>query len=303
MGNVYQHLTIEERCELARLRAAGHSICQIATSMDRSTSTISRELGRNGSRNGSRTRGYDPSYADQQAHARRWRGSRLERDHSLRHRVFSCLQQGWSPQLVAGRLARESGRTVISHETIYRFIYAQLAHRKDFSWCHYLPKAKSKRGWRGRQGGSSSSFIHLRRSLDQRSQDADDRSLPGHWEADLTLFGDRGQSLLTLTERRFRVLLAVPQSHQTAASFATALSKMLAPFPPQLRRTVSFDNGTFDNGTEFAHHYQLHNLGIQTFFCGTHSPWQKGGGGEWHRPPASLPAQEDGPGSAARPPA
>ena len=58
--------------------------------------------------------------------------------------------QGWSPRQVAGRLARESGRTVISHETIYRFIYAQLAHRKDFSWCHYLPKAESKRGWRGR---------------------------------------------------------------------------------------------------------------------------------------------------------
>ena len=85
------------------------------------------------------------------------------------------------------------------------------------------------------------------------------------------LFGNRGQSLLTLTERRSRLLLAVPQSHQTAASIATALSKMLAPFPPQLRRTVSFDNGT-----EFAHHYQLHKLGIQTFFCGTHSPWQKG---------------------------
>ena len=51
---------------------------------------------------------------------------------------------------------------------------------------------------------------------------------------------------------------------------------MLAPFPPQLRRTVSFDNGTFDNGTEFAHHYQLHNLGIQTFFCGTHSPGRRG---------------------------
>ena len=43
-------------------------------------------------------------------------------------------------------------------------------------------------------------------------------------------------------------------------------------FPPQWRRSV-----TFDNGTEFALHYQLHDLGIQTFFCDTHSPWQKGG--------------------------
>ena len=42
--------------------------------------------------------------------------------------------------------------------------------------------------------------------------------------------------------------------------------------PPEWRQTV-----TFDNGTEFARHHQLHALGIQTFFCDTHSPWQKGG--------------------------
>ncbi len=34
---------------------------------------------------------------------------------------------------------------------------------------------------------------------------------------------------------------------------------------------------TFDNGTEFAQHYRLHELGMETFFCDTYSPWQKGG--------------------------
>ena len=28
---------------------------------------------------------------------------------------------------------------------------------------------------------------------------------------------------------------------------------------------------------QFAQHHQLHALGFQTFFCDTHSPWQKGG--------------------------
>ena len=46
---------------------------QIAASLDRSPSTVAREL----KRNGSRTQGYQPRYADQQAHARRWRGSKL----------------------------------------------------------------------------------------------------------------------------------------------------------------------------------------------------------------------------------
>ena len=151
MGTQYSQITIEERCEMARLRTAGHSIRQVAASLDRSPSTVSREL----KRNGSRTRGYLPAYADQQAHARRWQGSRLERDAVLRDRVLSRLQQGWSPEQVVGRLALESGKKVISHETIYRFIYAQLARKKDYSWRHYLPRAKSKRGWRGRKGRQS----------------------------------------------------------------------------------------------------------------------------------------------------
>ena len=128
MGKHYGHVTIEERCEVARLQAEGRSIRQIAAGLDRSPSTVARELKRNGSRTG----GYKPVYADQQARARRWRGSRMERDDALRARVLSCLQQGWSPEQVAGPLKLDAGRVVISHESIYRFIYGQLARTQDY---------------------------------------------------------------------------------------------------------------------------------------------------------------------------
>jgi IS30 family transposase len=78
---------------------------------------------------------------------------------------------------------------VISHETIYRFIYAQLARTKDYSWRQYLPRAKSKRGWRGRKGGSPARSIALRRPISERPEEANDRKTPGHWEGDLMLFG------------------------------------------------------------------------------------------------------------------
>ena len=55
-------------------------------------------------------RAIQPRYADQLAHARRWRGPRLDRDPALRTQVLTRLQQGWSPEQVAGRLAREAGR-------------------------------------------------------------------------------------------------------------------------------------------------------------------------------------------------
>ena len=268
MGRSYRHLGIEERCEIARLHASGLSIRQIAASLDRSPSTVAREL----KRNGSRTQGYQPRYADQQAHARRWRGSRLERDEVLRYKVLSRLEQRWSPEQVSGRLAMESGSKVISHESIYRFIYAQMARKKDYSWGYYLPHAKSKRGRRSRKGHSPASFMALRRPITERPQSADDRRTPGHWEADLMLFRTYGHAVLTLHERHSRILIALRPPGKASRPIAQAMSQVLGLLPPQWRQTV-----TFDNGTEFALHYQLHDLGIQTFFCDTHSPWQKGG--------------------------
>ena len=268
MGTRYRHLAIEERCELARLHAAGHSIRQIAASLDRSPSTVAREL----RRNGSKSQDYRPSYAQQQARARRWRGSKLERDGPLRRQVLSRLEQGCSPEQVSGRLALEAGRAVISYETIYRFIYAQIRRTKDYNWRRYLPKAKSKRGWRGRKGGSPASFIAHRRPLSERPPEADGRKTPGHWEADLMLFGNKGQALLVMTERYSRLMSAVRLPGKGAEAVALALAGALAGFPPQWRRTVAFDNGT-----EFARHYRLHQLGVETFFCDVRSPWQKGG--------------------------
>ncbi len=268
MGKRYSQITIEERCEIARLRGTGTSIRKIASALDRQSSTISRAI----RRNSGRQVGYQPSYANQQSRARRWTGSKLERDSTLRESVLSGLKQGWSPEQVAERLALEAGRCVISYETIYRFIYGQLIRTKDYSWRHYLPRAKSKRGWRGRRGGSPASFIAHRRPLSERPEEASDRQTPGHWEADLMMFSTSGQAILALHERYSRLLIAVRIPGKTAQPVAKAMTEVLAPLPPEWRQTV-----TFDNGTEFARHYDLHALNIQTFFCDTYSPWQKGG--------------------------
>ena len=169
-------------------------------------------------------------------------------------------------------MALESGKKIISHESIYRFIYGQLARTHDYTWRHYLPKGKSKRGWRGRKGGSPASFIHMRRSLAERPKDVADRQSPGHWEADLMLFRTYGHAVLTLHERHSRILIAVRPPGKASGPIAEAMVHMLASLPSQWRQTI-----TFDNGTEFARHYELHSLGMETFFCDTRSPWQKGG--------------------------
>src|SRR3954451_14512532 len=116
MGRLYDQLSLEDRCAIASLHAQGRSIRQIAADLDRAPSTIAREL----KRNAGRQIGYKPAYAEEQAKARRWSGSRLERQKPLRDSVLAGLARGWSPEQVCGSLARRHGRRLISPETIYR---------------------------------------------------------------------------------------------------------------------------------------------------------------------------------------
>jgi IS30 family transposase len=268
MGRTYKQLSLEERCEIARLSTTGASVRQIAAALDRPPSTISREMNRN---HGVQV-GYKADYAQQRMRARRWTGGRLEREPDLRRAVLEGLRRGWSPEQVAGRMAIEHGRKVISYESIYRFIYAQIRRTTDGNWRHYLPRAKSRRGRRGKRGGSPASFIEGRVSLDKRPVEAADRSVPGHWEADLMMFSKYGQQILAVHERASRLLLGVRLPSKIACGVASHLVRLFKALPERMRQTV-----TFDNGTEFASHLSLQSLLMKTFFCDPHSPWQKGG--------------------------
>jgi len=263
----YRQFSIEERCELTRRREAGESIRQVAAALDRSPSSVSRELKRNGG-----SASYKPTYAAQQAHARRWKGSKLLRQPELQEQVLELLKRGLSPEAVAGRLALEHGKKLISHESIYRFIYAQIAKTKNYAWRRYLPRGKAKRGYRGRKGGSSVLRIVDRVPIAERPARFSDRTNAGHWEADSMQFvGYR--FALALHERSSRFTWVQRQPTKQAAGVAKAIQSLLAPLPTDLRQSI-----TFDNGTEFAEHHVLRKgLGIKTYFCDPYKPWQKGG--------------------------
>lgn len=271
MGTRYNQITLDERCAIAELHRAGKSVREIAAALDRAPSSIGRELKRNA---GSQPAGYRPAFAHQQARARRWSGSRLERNAELRGIVLDRLRQGWSPAAIRGRLALERGDPAIGCETIYRFIYAQLKRTNDGRWRRYLPRAKGRRGRRRAASSRSPALaIKLRRPIDQRPHQARDRRQVGHWEADFMLFSRLGQAILVLHERTSRFTAIVHTENRRARPTAETIAQFFRLFPRSLRRSL-----TFDNGTEFAEHHRLHHsTGLQTFFCDPHSPWQKGG--------------------------
>ena len=270
MGQHYSQLSLEERHRIACLREAGQSIRQVASALDRAASTVSREVRRNLTYGRGR---YVPGHADEQAWARRWRGSRLERHPALQACVLDRLAMGWSPQQVAGRMALEDFPMRISHESIYRFIYAQYGRTGDGGWRLYLPRAKFKRGYRGRRGGSPVWHIKDRTSIHQRPRAVEDRRQCGHWEADLVMMSDKKRNLLVLQERTSRYAFLRWQTTKKTNTSIQAMGGYLGSLPQNLRRTI-----TFDNGTEFANHHQLvTDFGIRTFFCDVRKPWQKGG--------------------------
>lgn len=268
MGTQYNQISMEDRCYISLLLKEGKKIRKIAAIMDRSPSSISREL----KRNTTPSNVYKHDFANLVAKSRRWTGSKLDRNPELRASVLCLLKLGLSPEQVSGRLALMHGQKIISYESIYRFIYAQIKRTKDYSWRHYLPRSKSKRGRRRLKSTSPANFIQNRVSIHNRPQEILQRSQSGHWEADLMLFSKYGQAILAIQDRFSRLLILSKQPNKSARPVAQKLHYIFKKLPPFIRQSI-----TFDNGTEFSQHYLLNNLGINTFFCDTHAPWQKGG--------------------------
>jgi IS30 family transposase len=270
----YEQLSLRERIEIYRLHADGKSLRCIAGILGRSAATISRELKRNSKASKQWAGGYDPQRAQElmlRRHAR-GRAHKLERQPELRKKVLQRLAEGWSPEQIAGRMAREPGSDRISYESIYRYIYwrswsfSETLHRG-------LPRQKYRRGKRLPNGRWSMASIVDRVSIHDRPAEVETRARAGDWEADLMSFSKPGQFLLVAQERRSRRALLVRQTARTAQSVADNLSALVEAMPAHLCQSI-----TFDNGTEFSKHYLLsRRFGIQTWFCDTHSPWQKGG--------------------------
>lgn len=273
MAKTYKQISLSERIELYRMHKEGRSARAIANALGRSASTITRELKRNSRPTQAWSQGYEPVRAERLRERRREWDARfkLARDAALRAHVYERLGAGWSPEQIAGELRLEHGRCIISHEAIYRFIYHRTA-QKDY-WHRLLPRRKSRRGRLGVRGGSPVEHIQERVSIHERPVEVDSRASPGHWEGDLMLFARYGQAILMTHERQSRLLLAKRQPNKAAAPVARQLKHQFRALPRALRRTL-----TFDNGTEFAHHYELpRELDMSTYFCDPHAPWQKGG--------------------------
>lgn len=195
----------------------------------------------------------------------------------LRARVVGGLARGWSPDQIAGRLAREpagagdAGR--VSHEAIYTWLYAlprgelaELAGRQA-----RLRSGRTRRRPRGRVQPQARIVGMV--PITDRPLEAQARKVPGHWEGDLVI-GRAGRTAVgTLVERVSRYLVTVPLPHgKQAAQVSQALIDTVVDMPTQLVKTL-----TWDQGTEMANHTAFSlATNIDVYFAHPHSPWERG---------------------------
>ncbi len=267
-------LSEDERVRIADLRRAGEGVRAIAKALDRSPSTVSRELRRNVE---AASGVYRPHAAQRLAAQRRARPKvgKLVADTELRAFVGDKLKRRWSPEQIAQALRVEFPGQPHRHlvpETIYQAVYRP---ELGGGLCRNLPKVlrtgRSRRK-RRRRGDERRGRLVDMTMIDQRPEEADDREVAGHWEGDL-ITGEFNRSAIgTLVERssRFTILLYLPGRH-TAEAVRDAVVEAMKGLPEHLRRSL-----TWDQGSEMARHADIARaLGMPVFFCEKASPWQR----------------------------
>lgn len=259
----YKQLTSEQRYQIYGLKQAGLKKYQIAEKVGVHKSTISREFKRNKG-----LRGWRPKQAqslrDERSRAS-FNGKRFSPSDWAE--VERLIREDLSPEQTAGRLALE-GRLRISHETIYRHVYADKREGGDMH--RHLrgqkPYRKRYAGGQERRGA-----LKNRVSIDERPAIVDQKTRIGDWEGDTVIGKNHKGGLVTLAERKSRYLLAghIPSKH--AGGVTAVITRLLMPHKDKCH-TV-----TVDNGKEFAGHESIAaELQAAIYFAHPYSSWERG---------------------------
>ena len=214
----FGHLSLDEREEISRGIAAGLSARAIAGRISRPSSTVSREIARNGGRDAYRAVVADAAAFER---ARRPKPSKLAANAELRGVVADKLDDDWSPQQIAQWLRREfrgDAAMRISHESIYRDLYMPSRKVFDASMFHCLRSERPIRRPRGKKRSHGRGQIRNMVSIRERPTEADARQVAGHWEGDL-VFGARPSAVATLVDRatRYAMVVALPDGNKADA--------------------------------------------------------------------------------------
>lgn len=259
----YHQLTENERYQIYVLKKREMTQKEIAETLNRSASTISRELRRNQG-----LRGYRPQQAQQLSDERRQIAKKAVKVTSeIERKIHQLIRQDLSPQQVVNYLRKEK-IVSLHHETVYQIIYKEKQLGNDL---HQHLRIANK-PYRKRYGSyDRRGRIANRRSIDDRPTVVDQRCRIGDWEGDTIIGRNRQGALLTLVERKSLYTLIMKLNGKNSQELAEAAIMALHPIRDKVH-TI-----TFDNGHEFAAHEQI-SVAVEAdiYFAHPYSSWERG---------------------------
>lgn len=263
----YQHFTEEERYQVDELLRDGFTQSKIAKHLQRSPSTISRELCRNKGK-----RGWRPRQAHLKATDRLFiRGTsnaKRANEKAWEYAKKHLQNDQWSPEQIAGRLKLE-GLAPISHETIYKRI---LEDKSSGGILYTHLRCKKKRKKRYGSGKLSRGKIPGRVDIDKRPTIVDSRKRIGDWEGD-TIIGsyNGGAVIASMVERKSRLTRLAKCKNKTTIAVIDSINNEMRPIA-ELVKTV-----TLDNGVEFFKHKKMSkDLSAKVYFAKPYHSWERG---------------------------
>lgn len=267
MEKKYHHLSLFERqCLFEWYHYDKMSMREIARLLRRSHSTISREIKRH------TYFSYVECYYPHPAHRNyRWMvkhrvQKKLIKSPQTRQYVEEKLKQGWSPEIIAGRLKNHESLVYVCHESIYQFIYKEAPELRVYLPRKHLRRRK-KYPYRKYQ-----TKISLKTSILERSQAINERRVLGHWESDSIESKGRKCAVNVLLERVTRLCHITKLSSKKSYVTRNAITKKLALHPRDFVQSI-----TYDNGVENAAHLETNQaLNCDSYFCQAYHSWEKG---------------------------
>ena len=266
MKGSYTHLCLSERREIYYLKHYKQcSVREIGRILKRSHSTISRELKRNSG-----------CWCDQYYH----NPAQLMADVRLRNRairdplknditrqyVIRKLKDGWTPEIISGRLKLEESVDYVCHESIYQYIYKNARELRE---C--LPRQHKKRHKKYPYRKYKTKITHKTSILD-RPIEVDQRIQPGHWESDSIESKGRTAALNVLLERVTRLTHISKLKSKKSIDTKKAIIGRLEKHHYDFVRSI-----TYDNGVENAMHQETNEeLKCTSYFCQPYHSWEKG---------------------------
>jgi len=267
----YKHFTLEERKYLQQLLSEDKSFREIAAILERSPSTISREVKRNRAKYKPKGKLLNKYWYNH------WRATNLytRRRREKQHRalkentpewefIINGLKKYWSPEAICGRWRMlYPDKKPLCASTIYRYI--KRGELPEITAKTHL-RRKNKRI---QTRNANYNTIQPDRIIPQWSEMIKTRSRIGDWEGD-TVYGAVGKGLLvTLVDRKSRYLCAGLLKNRAAGETRNVIESLL--------KDLTVHSISLDNGSEFAEFKLLEeHLSTEVYFAEPHKPWQRG---------------------------